>query len=416
MDNNGEKFNEIDALLNKAFKQTSLRELFDRRIHELGLTERAVRDMLKIGYTTLRGIIDGTQKRAEISNFQKLALFLNIPIDEFIDLHSSIASKNFAEKDSPANKKKFIKENFDLAALRKAGFIESLYDFDGIENKMIDFFGFSSIFEYKKRAFDTAFSAGALALRDVSNSTSKNSSANCLTTDFWLTTAKSLVARIDNPYQYDRQKLVNFFPQIRWYSRNEEYGFINVIKELFKIGVTVIFLPRFSNLHVRGATFALDNKPCIVLTDYRGFYPTLWHCLIHELYHVLFDWIEILNDAYSFHVSDATEEVLTLNEKEIEADEFAQKYLFSEEKMEEVSPYIYDKQYIEEVARDNNVHPSIIHSYYAYANGKTDRMAWARARRFIPPVTKSVYQLSNAWNNGKSIDEIAKKLKFEIYN
>ena len=415
MGTNEEKYNEIDALLNKAFKQSSLRELFDRRIHELGLTERSVRDMLKIGYKTLRGIIDGTQKRAEIANFQKLALFLNIPVEDFIDLHSSSASKKFSEQESPANKKKFLKESFDLAALRKAGFIENINDFEGIENKVIDFFGFSSIFEYKKRAFDTAFSAGALALRDVTKST-LNTSSRFLTTDFWLTSAKSLAVRIDNPYQYDRQKLVNFFPQIRWYSRNEEYGLTNVIKELFRIGITVIFLPRFSNLHVRGATFALDNKPCIVLTDYRGFYPTLWHCLIHELYHVLFDWIEILNDAYSFHVSDATEEVLTINEKEMEADEFAQKYLFSEEKMEEVSPYIYDRQYVEEIARDNNVHPSIIHSYYAHAHGKTDRMAWVRARRFMPPVTKSVYQLASSWNSNKSIDEIAKKLKLEIYN
>ena len=49
--------------------------------------------MLKIGHKTLRGIIDGTQKRAEISNFQKLAMFLNMPIDEFIDVHSSMTEK-----------------------------------------------------------------------------------------------------------------------------------------------------------------------------------------------------------------------------------------------------------------------------------------------------------------------------------
>ncbi len=84
--------------------------------------------------------------------------------------------------------------------------------------------------------------------------------------------------------------------------------------------------------------------------------------------------------------------------------------------MEEVTPYIYNRQYLEEIARDNNVHPSIIHSYYAHAKAKTDRMAWVRARRFMPSITKSVYKFINPWNSNKSIDEIAKKLKLEMYN
>src|SRR5258705_117269 len=167
MDDNNKKHNDIDALLSGIFKQSSLRELFNKRMRELGLTERAVRAMLKIEYRTLNGIIDGTEKGA---------------------------------------------------------------------------------------------------------------SKTSLSRDFWLTTAKSLAAKIDNPYHYDRQNLVAFFPQIRWYSTNEEFGLANVIKELFKIGITVIFQPRLSTLHLRGATFSVNNKPVIVLTDYKGFYATLWHC------------------------------------------------------------------------------------------------------------------------------------------
>ncbi|MBL7740332.1 MAG: helix-turn-helix transcriptional regulator [Chitinophagaceae bacterium] len=411
-----DKHNDIDTLLNGIFKSESLRERFERRLHNLKMSQTGAEKLMKIARRTLNGILDGTQKRADLKNLKKVATFLNMSVDKLIELHSAMAEKNFEYQSTPTNNKRFIKSNFDLAALRKAGFIENISDFKSIEEKIVSFFGFGSIFEYKKRAFDTAFSAGALALRTMNNADPETTSHNCLITDFWLTSAKSLATRIDNPYQYNRQKLIDFFPQIRWYSRNEEFGFVNVIKELYRLGVTVVFLPRFSNLHIRGATFAVDNKPCIALTDYRGFYPTLWHCLIHELYHTLFDWIEILNDAYSFHVSDATEEVLTLNEKEIEADEFAQKYLFSEEKMEDIKLFIYDRRYIEEIARDNNVHPSIIHSYYAHANAKTDRMAWVRARRFMPEITKSVFPVANSWNTDKTLDEIAKKLKLEIYN
>ena len=294
-----DKFYDIDNLLNGVFKPETLRDRFEKRIHSLKISQTAAQKIMKIERRTLNGILDGTQKRADVESLKALADFLNMSLDKLVELYSSMFQKKFENQNTPANNKKFIKSNFDLAALRKSGFIEDISDLKAIEEKIISFFGFSSIFEYKKRAFDTAFSSGALAMREINALSNTNKSYadsgsnNSRTTDFWLTTAKSLAARVDNHNQYDRQKLIDFFPQIRWYSRNEEYGLVNVIKELFRLGITVIFLPRFSNLHVRGATFALDNKPCIVLTDYRGFYPTLWHCLIHELYHVIFDWFEI---------------------------------------------------------------------------------------------------------------------------
>jgi len=408
MEDNNKKHNDIDALLTGIFKQPSLRELFDKRVHELNLSERDVRKMLKIEYRALNGIIDGTQKRADTTSFQKLATFLNMPTDEFIEIHASLTEKNFSDQNTPANTKRFIKEHFDLAVLRKAGFIDSITDFIEIEKRIVSFFGLTSIFEYKKRAFDTAFMSGIV--------TEKGAAKTSLSRDFWLTTAKSLAAKIDNPYQYDRKDLVAFFPQIRWFSTNEEFGLANVIKELLKIGITVIFQPRLSTLHLRGATFSVNNKPVIVLTDYKGFYATLWHCLIHELFHVLFDWEEINKDIYSYHISDDSEELLTINEKEVEADDFARKYLFSKEKMDEIRPFIYNQKYISEIARDNNVHPSIIHIYHAFDNSKTDRLVWMRAKRYMPDINRCVYHLTNPWNNSKSIDEIAHKLKLEIYN
>jgi len=43
-------------------------------------------------------------------------------------------------------------------------------------------------------------------------------------------------------------------------------------------------------------------------------------------------------------------------------------------------------------------------------------MVWARARRFMPDAKRCVYRVANYWDNAKSLDEIAKKLKAEIYN
>lgn len=395
---------DINALLQSAFKPQNLRSIFEKRIHELNLSETGASKLINIERRTLKGILDGTQKKADSSSLQSLAAFLNMNVDELVEIHAETSKDFFSTEDTAVNKKRFIKENFDLAVLRKAGFINSITDFAHIEDRINNFFGFNSIFEYKKREFSAAFSAGAII--------PKNTNARSM----WLGAARDLAIKIDNPYNYERQALVNYFPQIRWYTKNTEFGFINVIKALYKIGITVIFMPRFSSLHLRGATMFVNNKPCIVITDYKGFYPTLWHCLIHELYHVLFDMDAIENNTYSCLISEDTDHVLNIDEREEEADEFARKYLFSEEKMDEVIPFIWDKKFVTEIADENNVHPSIIYIYYAYENDDKDRMAWARARRFMPDVNKAIFRLNNPWESPMPINEFVKKLKLEIYN
>lgn len=396
------KFNEIDALLKGIF-QSSLREMFEKRLHELGANQTAVLKMLNMERKTLVGILDGTQKRANLANLHKLAVFLNVPTEELINIHIAQLERNTpTTTNTESSKKKFIRENFDLAVLKKSGFIKDVTDFDAIEERITTFFGFRSIFDYKKRNFDAAFMAGAIVPQKTA------------TREFWLTYAKNLATKIDNPYFYDRQSLVNYFPQIRWNTTNVEFGLITVIKALYKLGITVIFLPSLSALHLRGATFSVNDQPCIVLTDYKGFYPTLFHCLIHELYHVLYDWDEIR--ANNFHLSEDPDAMLTISESETEADDFAREYLFSSSKSAEIAPYMRDSEYVSEVAKNNNVHPSFIYIYHAFDNGSVDRMAWARARRQMPDIRRTIYRLDPGWDKVVSIEDIVRRLKLEIYN
>jgi len=399
-----DKYKEIDALLRGLFHEVTLRELFDKRLHELKTNQTSIQKLLKIERRSINGVLDGTQRRADVKVYNKLASFLNISPEQVIQMHLAQVERNFVVASTPLNKKKFIRENFDATVLKKAGFIKDASNYIEIDNKIVSFFGFDQLFEYEKRSFNAFFSAGAITPSVRINTTR----------DFWLTAAKSLSAKLDNPYPYNRQKLIEYFPQIRWHSTNVGFGLVNVIKALYRLGITVLYQPPFSSLHLRGVTFPVNNKPTIVLTDHKGFYPTLWHCLIHELYHVLFDWEEIKNDGYL--ISEDSDESLTLEEREVDADDFARDYLFSAEKLEEIKPYMRDSGYISEVAKNNNVHPSFIYVYYAHDNAALDRKAWARARVQNPDVKKAVHRLENDWNNVLPIEEFAKKLKLEIYN
>jgi len=410
MDFNEDKYRQANDILNNVFKEPSLRELFERRLHELSINQTNALRMLRMERKALLGIINGTQRRTDYTNFEKLAAFLNIQTEELIQKHTSLLEKNFEQKESSRDKKKFIREHFDLAAFKKAGFINDVTDEDEIEYKINRFYGFDSIFEYEKRSFNVFFSAP-----NIESTKAGTREKIGLTRDNWLTAGRQLAVRLDNPYQYDRERLIKYFPQIRWYSTNIEFGLINVIKELFKIGITVIYQPPLSSLHLRGATIPVMGKPCILLTDHKGFYPTLWHALIHELYHVLFDWIDIKSNDKP-HLTEDTSQVFTITDNELDADNFAREYLFSKSKMNDIKLYMKDQGYIDETAKNNDVHPSFIYTYYAFDNDKIDRMAWARAKKQTPSIKKAVYRLENPFDKPMPIEDFAKKLRLEIYN
>ena len=406
-DENDELLNELKKYINKPIdplliRKESLKELFELRMKELNISPTNVLEILKIQYRTLNGILNGTQKTVDFTNLIKIANFLQKPNDLIVKLYLEILESNFPNKtfNSPQNIE-FIKNNFDLAALKKANFINGINDFDEIEKKINSFFGLKSIFDYKRPPVDVAFSAGLIKPK------------NELTRSFWIKVANDTFKEINNANNYSRQTLVDYFPQIRWYSTNVELGLINIIKELFKMGITIIYQSPLPSLHLRGATFAVNNKPCIVITNYKGFYPTLWFALIHELFHVIFDWDEILNNHY--HLTDEASEQLTVIEKETEANNFARDYFFSREKTNGIRPYLYDFKYVSEFAKNNHVHPSFIYVFNAYDNGQKNRMSWALANSQNPNIEQLIKKLENPWSAAKPIPNFVNSIKSQIY-
>lgn len=374
----------INELLNNLFAPSeSLRDLFTKRIEEIELSETAALELININYRTLNGILNGTQKTVDYTNLIKLADFLQISSEQVFNLYTKELRKNFnIEKTSNPEKVKFIKENFDLAALKKAGLINDIGNYEDIENKIMSLLGLRSIFEYRKPRSEAAFSAGKIKPK------------NELTRHLWVNIANSFFEEINNPHEFDRDGLIKYFPEIRWHSTNVELGLINVIKALYRFGITVIYQKPFNSLHLRGATFSVNNKPSIVLTDYKGFYPTIWFALVHELFHVIFDWEEISENKY--HLSDPTTEQLTIIDKEREANDFAREYLFSKEKTKNISGKLHSDSYIDNYAQKNHVHPSFIYVFYAY--DVDNRSAWATAKIKNPSIDKLVSQIGFDWS------------------
>lgn len=393
---------DIDALLNSFLEKTTLNDLFAKRIAELDISPNAAFKIIGVQPRTIKGILAGKLKIVDFTSIIKLADFLQITKEEAMSMYMAQVEQNFPSNDVSPQEKIFIQENFDLTILKKSGVINSISDYVHIKERILTRLALSSIFQYRKPKVDVAFSSGLYKTE------------NDRTRAFWVNAALVTLKEINNPNEYDREALIKIFPKIRWYSTNVDKGLTEVAKLLYTIGITIIFQPSMPTLQLRGATFCCNNRPCIVLTDYVGFYPTLWFALIHELYHVLFDWEEIRINRY--HLTDDSNEQLSVRERERRADHFAREFLFSGEKLQKVKPYINDETYIAQVAANNQVHPSIIYTFIAYDSSSKDRYAWKRARALSPTVDECEKPLPVLWTDPSPIHETVESRREVTYN
>ncbi len=399
----------VNRLLKNAFTRPvstnsyTLREAFELRCEKLDISpSTAALEVLNLEWRTLNGLLDGTQKRVDYTSLPKLARFLGLTYPEVIELYLHSLDATYKGEIGFTDKGEFIINNFDLANLKKAKIIDSINDFYHIEKRLEPFLGLDDILDYDRSKIDAAFSASAIEPK------------NTLTRDLWLWRATSELSLYQNPFEYNQENLVQYFPTIRQHSINVEYGLFEVIRSLYKLGITVIFQPYLPTLHLRGATIAVKDKPCIILTDYKGYYPTLWFALIHELFHVLFDWSEIRINKY--HLSEEDPEDYAKLKRETEANNFASEYLFPKKDMNAIRANLNDDFFLNAIAKKFQVHPSVILALNAFEKGKDDPRLWGRLQRRMPEIELALSRLyCYNWSDQVHYSEIAKLRNERIF-
>lgn len=397
--NDKDRHSDIDSLLKGIFNNSenrpipfALSDLFEQRLDALKITKNQAVKILDVETKTLDSLLSGDSKKVDFLTILKLSQFLEIPHTEIVNKYFQIVSDANNEIINEAKKRSFIVNHFNLPALKKIGFIDSINDFDHIEKRILDFFGYDNIFEYAKYKITPAYSSA----KRISNKDNLT---------FWVAAAYESLKMTPNNFEYNRQALVDYFPTIRWHSMNVENGLWLVAQALFRMGITLVYVPKFTkDLHVRGATLSYNDKPCIALTKYTDFYPSMWFALIHELYHVLFDWEKIIEDKY--HVSG---EMDTMNVNEEEANSFARQYLFSDEKMNIVKPHINNPSFVKTFAEQNHVHPSFIYVFNAYDSSGGENK-YSKLKPHLPAFDGLLEKLNaNEWDNFTPIKQIAKQ-------
>ncbi len=393
---------DINQLLKRAFENNeieSLQVIFDKKLDEYGLTKTKVCTILNIDKDTLNDLISGTAKQPNLINVIKLSEFLEIDLREIVSKilkHQTPENIGAIEK---AKKASFIAKNFDLRKLNKLGFFNDVDNIDEITTRILKFFGYETVFDYKSNRLYPLFSKTKRTFTDKMK-------------DFWVKSAYQCFTLISNPNEFNREALKDILVKIKPYSQDVEKGLVTVCKALYNVGVTVIVQSQLPTTQVRGGTFIVNGKPCIVLTDLNKKYTTIWLTLIHELHHVLFDLKTI--ESTKFHLT-GDPDLFLIEEK---AEEFAMDYFCGVDRYGYIAPHIHNEYLVAKFAKEIEVHPSFIYVSFQHFQDKLGNSFYGAFKQHFPDYYSAIKNLNPITWKENSIAEIATNLKsiFELNN
>ena len=392
---------DINRLLNSAFEDNiDLRQLFNKKLEEYDIAKSKALTFLGIDKDVFEDIISGSAKQPNLIHVIKLAEFLGIGLQQAI---AAIMKEQSPETIASLEKSKnavFLLKYFDIKKLTSLGFIDKNADVNDITSRLLKFFGYKSILEFEVSQDAPLYSRTKLMFTDKMMK-------------FWVDSAYRVFKDIANPHEYDREVLKDIIVKAKPYSQDVNNGLLTVCKALYHCGVTVIAQELLPTTQVRGGTFVINDKPCIVLTDYRKSYPTVWTTLMHELHHVLYD-LEMIEKT-KFHLTDEGRPDLFLIEDK--ANEFAMNYFCDVDKYNFIKHHIHNKYQVDRFAKQLQVHPSMIYNAYQFYQQKLHaKNYWAAFKEEIPKNTPALEKLNPVSWKEESIQQIAEKLKtvFEL--
>lgn len=389
----------INEILNKSFKYDgpTLEELFTNKLESSGLSKTQFEKLAGIERKSLDAILNKTSKQTDVNKLIKLGEFLEISLNDLLIIHFNDRPKEEIKEVQDSMDITFINKFFDLKTLTGLGYINRNDSLEQLKDRICNFFGINSIYDYD------------LELNDVLYSKTKKTFSDKMK-DFWIKSSYKYFELINNPNDYSRNNLIDLIPKIKPYTKNVEHGLNTVFQALYNVGVTVVFQPLLPKTQIRGATFVVNNKPCIVITDFNKNYATIWFALIHELHHVLYD-LEVIEKT-NYHLSGEPDLFLIQEDK---ANEFAKEYLFSSEKMRYIEKLIHNKIIVEKFANECQIHSSIIYSQFQWRQSEIGNDYWGAFKDKFPKISTVTKNLNIANWDVQSIEETALQIK-ELLN
>jgi HTH-type transcriptional regulator/antitoxin HigA len=332
----------------------SLRRELELFMEDTGITKKKVAELLGFpSYKYVTNILEGKEEitlRCAIA----IAHLIGISEQQLLDsAYKEIKGENGLNIDN-IRYASFLYSNFDCRALKTLKLFESNDTDEQMCNRLVEYFGYHSIFEYK---VPISPKSALFSKRKVSAQEKRDG----LMMNFWLTTAQRSFMEMNNPNEYDRELLKDFvLKRIKQYTNDVNSGFSIAIYVLYQLGVSVLVQDYITGTHAYGVSFIINGKPCIVLTALGGHYYKLWITLLHELYHILNDWNYL--QQIGCMISDESQGELFVSESD--ADRFACNCLIPQSLYGKLELIIDSKVKVNQLAQKLSIHPTIVYGIY----------------------------------------------------
>ena len=384
----------INNILNKSinYSGNSLEELFHIKLEQSGLSKTQFEKLAGMERKSLDSILYKTSKQTDVAKLIKLGEFLELSLEDLLVIHFNERPTDEIKELQDSMDITFVNKFFDIKTLTSLGFLEKNDTIEYLKERICMFFEIESIYDYDNQLNEALYSRTKRSFSDKMK-------------DFWIKSSYKYFESINNPNEFDRKSLIDLIPKIKPYTKNTENGLKIVFQALYNIGVTIVFQPSLPKTQIRGATFLVNEKPCIVITDFKKNYATIWFALIHELHHVLYD-LDVIEKT-SYHLSGEPDLFLIQEDR---ANEFASEYLFSSEKMRYIERLIHNKVVVAKLANDCQIHPSIIYSQFQWRQSEIGNDYWGAFKDQFPNIGIVTENLNIANWNVESI----KKTSLEI--
>ena len=331
--------------------EKSLREMINELISENGVSASSIAEQIGINKNSLGKYLKG---KGDLKLIQaiKLMKLLGFTESQLISAFNREMAEKELENIEKSERLSYVLSNFDIPTLKKLGVIRLRAKIEEYEQQICSFFGFSSIYQYG----DTSLMPTLFSKSKITIAQEKERKMN----EFWLKCSIYTFSQINNPYEYNRELLIELLKRIKEFTSDVVHGYEKIVLILFRIGVTVITQPYIPKTRAFGVTMVLNVKPCIVITDMNKKYHKLWINLIHELYHVINDFDILQNLKY--HITNSESPELLLNEER--ADKFALDVLVSPAIQKELGRIVALPYKMKLLAEKLSVDISILYGVY----------------------------------------------------
>lgn len=309
-------------------------------VEEMNITQAEFAERLGTSSKTISKLINGEERISnDIAN--KLAKLTGVSIKTWMNLQVSYDIKVMEIEDSKMEDEACVSNLIDFSYFKKNGFIadkryaakEKIAEL----RKLLNISNLSMLYEFNN----------AVSYRNTQEFKEKS----IVNSNIMLELAIN-IARNKTENKYSKNKLENALPDIRKMTlQNPDQFYPKLQETLLECGIVLVGLPKLKNANLNGATKKFKNGSVLLLiTDRNKRSDIFWFSLIHELGHIYH------NDFYSDY-----EDIDLYNEKEDQADTFAQEFFIPNNLYTDfVNAGNYTETSVLEFAEKLQLHPSIL--------------------------------------------------------